>query len=109
MDELKRCPFCNGEAAYVCETKSNRVHVACLNCSSSTGWVSCKEAARVAWNDRCVNECEIEYIDHIVDTGKFDVYSCGYCGEDFAMFGMVHPYFCPKCGSKVVKMIIEPE
>ena len=58
MDELKRCPFCGGEATL--ERKISKstgkmytYHTAiCQECHASTGWQKTKGQARTAWNRR---------------------------------------------------------
>ena len=53
--DLKRCPFCGGEAK-IDKTTSNAVEVACSECSASTplfwAFIGGEEKAIEAWNTR---------------------------------------------------------
>ena len=66
MEQLKRCPFCGGEAK-IDKTTSNAVEVACSECSASTplfwAFIGGKEKAIEAWNTRKPTERILERLE----------------------------------------------
>ena len=61
MAELKKCPFCGGEAEARKEIGGIHWRVKCLQCSAEVGryWFGSKNQAVIAWNHRTVTEVEI--------------------------------------------------
>ena len=60
-NDLKSCPFCNGEAEYANVGHKGtddfiEPYVFCKNCGVLTKWYKTKEEARDAWNRRATNE-----------------------------------------------------
>lgn len=49
-ENLKKCPFCNGQATFV-ESLSD-VWIVCEECGAGTGVFGTKEDAVAAWNNR---------------------------------------------------------
>lgn len=61
---LKRCPFCNQDAAVLTETEDYRV--VCGNCAASTGCFETAKEAVNAWNDRPLEKVltsQIHFLD----------------------------------------------
>jgi len=67
MEELRLCPFCNGEAQLLTDhvySDKPRSHVWCKQCKASTDWYfyssltdrKGEERAREAWNKRTLNQ-----------------------------------------------------
>lgn len=62
MEELKRCPFCNGNAAIAQREVYSRGrfvdlwYVKCKVCKAGTNLFSDEDAAVYAWNMRANNE-----------------------------------------------------
>lgn len=65
MSELKRCPFCGGEAK-ILETDVGSFRVICKECSCSVGryWYWSIEEAINAWNTRKSMERIVERLEH---------------------------------------------
>ena len=92
MSELKRCPFCGGEAK-IDKTIANTVSVECTVCHASSRMILCTEGdieqkAIEAWNtrkplERIVERLEYEY--HEIDKCKKESYEDGEW-ERFDMF-----------------------
>ena len=92
MSELKRCPFCGGEAK-IDKTIANTVSVECTVCYASSRMILCTEGdieqkAIEAWNTRkpmqnIVKRLEEEY--HEIDKSKKESYENGDW-ERFDMF-----------------------
>jgi Lar family restriction alleviation protein len=59
MAELKKCPFCGGEAETRKEMGGTTWRVKCTRCSAEVGryWFGSRKQAVIAWNYR-VNEAE---------------------------------------------------
>lgn len=68
MEQLKKCPFCGGEAK-IDKTTSNAVEVACSECSASTplfwAFIGGKEKAIEAWNTRKPMERILEQLEEL--------------------------------------------
>ena len=121
-DELKRCPFCGGEAEAWDYEVGNDVHdpdtlgyldtVSCtmfaVGCESCEIVVSrkTKDGAMTAWNARAERTCEMVELDDV----SWDEYAgvadgarrCSLCGALFIRNGDVpRPNYCPNCGAKV--------
>jgi len=61
MPELKPCPFCNSPDAI--ETVNNGNYtVTCTSCLSSAGNYDSELAARIAWNERPINDHSLELL-----------------------------------------------
>lgn len=59
MSELKKCPFCGGEAKIRGEKywqPNVRRNVICTNCFANSGWFKTDEEAIEAWNRRVNDE-----------------------------------------------------
>ena len=64
MSELKRCPFCGGEAELLkgqCEIDN---YVMCLECRSKTKLYNTKASAIKAWNTRKPMQNIVERLEH---------------------------------------------
>ena len=67
MSELKRCPFCGGEAGLLkgqCEIDN---YVMCLECRSKTKLYNTKASAIKAWNTRKPMQNIVERLEAISD------------------------------------------
>lgn len=60
MNELKRCPFCGGEARFATDSKR---FIECEKCGASTGYCESEEEAINAWNTRKPVEDVIERLE----------------------------------------------
>lgn len=93
MAELKRCPFCGGEAAFLGTTCT----IKCKQCGEAfiaTNPVVARMEIAAAWNRR-VNEAGHGRKIEDGDIGCF--WLCSLCGECL-------PYganYCPNCGAKM--------
>lgn len=88
-DELKRCPFCGGEAE-MREGSSTRPYVRCKVCGCRTGSSKYRSAVKSAWNVRAERTCRVEYPD--------DARMCSECHY----YVGPHHLYCPHCGARVV-------
>lgn len=54
MEELKKCPFCGGEAVwdFLNGYKTMGWSIVCIQCRSRCGYHATKEEATTAWNTR---------------------------------------------------------
>lgn len=93
MSELKRCPFCGGEAK-IDKTIANTVSVECTVCHASSRMILCTEGdieqkAIEAWNTRKpmyriveqLEECyeryeDLEYYEHLENGRSLDFEYC---------------------------------
>ena len=112
MDELKKCPFCGGEA-YEREHAFKNAHswsmIICDVCGASVQragldgtYEGAKQAATEAWNTRYVETCEVVNHGSPMD-GCVPLLQCKECEALF--YGDARgdlPSYCPSCGRKVV-------
>ena len=65
MGELKKCPFCGGEAAwdFLNGYKTMGWSIVCIQCRSRCGYHATKEEAIIAWNTRKPMERIVERLD----------------------------------------------
>lgn len=113
MSELKRCPFCGGEAkafqhgdvGYVVQCRRCGMWNAGYHAEWShitedefSGFVD-EESAIAAWNARAERTCHETTIDKFFRGCD----SCGWMWEVFYGIGKrERPNYCPNCGAKVV-------
>ena len=74
MSELKRCPFCGGEAK-IDKTIANTVSVECTVCHASSRMILCTEGdieqkAIEAWNTRKPMQNIVERLEEYEDEAK---------------------------------------
>lgn len=83
MVDLKPCPFCGGEAVFMCGF-DGKTTIECINCRVLM------DNSIAAWNTRAERTCE--YIGDEISGG------CSECR------GWLDPgcAYCPSCGRKVV-------
>lgn len=94
MNELKPCPFCGGEAVYICGFNS-KTTIECLNCHVSMDNVTER------WNMRYTPTCrkvENSRIYKMSDGRELYDDGCSICN---AYLGDADNY-CSNCGAKVV-------
>ena len=78
MSELKRCPFCGGEAK-IDKTITNTVSVECTVCHASSRIILCTEGdieqkAIKAWNTRKPMQNIVERLEEQVEESATDYY-----------------------------------
>ena len=68
MSELKRCPFCGGEAKIDCNNRFSDWFVRCTKCFCKTPAFLNEFMARVAWNTRKPVE---RILERLVETESY--------------------------------------
>ena len=72
MSELKKCPFCGGEAKYY--TDCDMTQVQCAVCGATpSGWWDEAEDAAAEWNRRAPSCDHQQYAESCAD--------CGFCAQ----------------------------
>lgn len=101
MSDLKRCPFCGGEAK-IC----GYYFIQCVKCGSSTLTHTNRESAINTWNTRFPT-VEAKPVVHgeWIDTcpeyhigTRSNAYKCSNCG-DYYTTEPEELFFCPRCGA----------
>lgn len=109
MEELKKCPFCGGEAEL--KPFTNVSWVKCLECKCETAPFGTATQAIKAWNNRKptveakpVVHGEWEVVHGVMTPGGDPLLRCPFCRseESHHMGGIEFPQhwsFCPNCGA----------
>ena len=94
MSQLKRCPFCGGEARYHIH---DRFGIECIECGAGYAAVfPTKADVERAWNARAERTCHDTWDVELTGRLRFACSECGGVSLEIAA------RYCPICGAKVV-------